>query len=272
MKLLLIVRVPWQLEFYVQLSSECCGKAVQKKLEELDGIHQVEIDVEKETVVLETTLASSQIIQALELSGRRAVFKGYGTTLGSPFLGAAVAEMKGISGVLGVVRFLQSNENTCIVDGTIDGLTPGDHGIHIHEFGDLTGGCEGVGEHYNPTNSSHGGPDERERHYGDLGNVTADDHGRAVFRKEDRVIKVWDIIGRSLVVTEKPDDLGQGSTNSSKLDGNSGKRLSCGIIARSAGLFENPKKICLCDGISVWNERDYPVAGESRNQKDKIEI
>ena len=42
--------------------------------------------------------------------------------------------------------------------------------------------------------------------------------------------------------------------------------VACGIIARSAGLFENDKQICQCDGVSLWNERDVPAAGPGRSQ------
>lgn len=59
---------------------------------------------------------------------------------------------------------------------------------------------------------------------GDLGNVDAGSDGRAVFRIVDPLVKVWDVIGRSLVITESEDDLGIGSALSSKLDGNSGQR------------------------------------------------
>lgn len=41
----------------------------------------------------------------------------------------------------GVVRFIQANEDECIVDGTIDGLTPGLHGLHVHELGDISDNC-----------------------------------------------------------------------------------------------------------------------------------
>lgn len=41
-------------------------------------------------------------------------------------------------------------------------------------------------------------------------------------------------------------------------------RLACGIIARSAGMFENSKRICACDGVTLWDERDKPLAGPSR--------
>lgn len=47
-------------------------------------------------------------------------------------------------------------------------------------------------------------------------------------------------------------------------------RLACGIIARSAGLFQNPKQICACDGVTLWEERDRPIAGKGRS-KAKME-
>lgn len=58
-------------------------------------------------------------------------------------MGAAVAMLGGSTGSInGVVRFVQINEDECVIDGTIDGLTPGNHGIHVYECGDLSNGCE----------------------------------------------------------------------------------------------------------------------------------
>ncbi|GBO19957.1 Copper chaperone for superoxide dismutase [Araneus ventricosus] len=97
-----------------------------------------------------------------------------------------------------------------------------------------------------------------ELHYGDLGNIVADSQARASFRIHDNIVKVYDIIGRSLAVTADRDDLGKGNNESSTIDGNSGKCLAAAIIARSAGLFENPKRICQCDGVTVWDETSQP--------------
>lgn len=108
------------------------------------------------------------------------------------------------------------------------------------------------------------------KHAGDLGNIQADQTGRAVFKFNDSYLKVWDIIGRSIVVTENSDDLGKFDNSQSPIDGNSGKRLACGIIARAAGIFQNYKKICACDGVTLWEERDRPLAGANRREKSSL--
>ncbi|KAE9415214.1 hypothetical protein Angca_010304 [Angiostrongylus cantonensis] len=71
---------------------------------------------------------------------------------------------------IGSVDFEQ-NGNVVTINGSVSGLTPGLHGIHIHEIGDLGNGCLNARGHYNPTNNPHGAPSDRIRHVGDLGNL-----------------------------------------------------------------------------------------------------
>lgn len=174
-----------------------------------------------------------------------------------------------VNQIKGVIRFsLPANEaHGCVVDGVIDGLTSGQHGIHIHECGDISNGCKNLGQHYNPRKTRHGSPDNSadQRHVGDLGNIEADSSGRATFRFTDKLVSVGDIIGRSIVVTENADDFGCGNNEQSLIDGNSGAILAFGIIARSAGILQNFKKICACDGVTIWDERDKPAAGSKRS-------
>uniref|UniRef100_A0A4X2KZ63 Superoxide dismutase copper/zinc binding domain-containing protein n=1 Tax=Vombatus ursinus TaxID=29139 RepID=A0A4X2KZ63_VOMUR len=125
-------------------------------------------------------------------------------------LGAAVAILGQPGAVQGVVRFLQACPQRCLIEGTIDGLEPGPHGLHVHQYGDLTQNCASCGDYFNPEGMPHGGPKDTLQHLGDLGNVCASADGRAAFRIEDERLKVWDVIGRSLVIDADEDDLGQG--------------------------------------------------------------
>ena len=43
--------------------------------------------------------------------------------------------------VRGVVRMVQTSENKCVFEGTVDGLPPGRHSLCIHETGDISNGC-----------------------------------------------------------------------------------------------------------------------------------
>ncbi|GLD53877.1 copper chaperone for superoxide dismutase [Lates japonicus] len=69
-----------------------------------------------------------------------------------------------------------------------------------------------------------GGTENIEDRTGDLGNIDAGPDGRDSFRLEETQLKVWDVIGRSLVVDAGEDDLGRGSHPLSKHTGNSGER------------------------------------------------
>lgn len=84
------------------------------------------------------------------------------------------------------------------------GLKPGKHGFHIHQFGDYTAGCVSAGSHFNPFKKEHGGPEDENRHAGDLGNVVAGDDGVAKIDITDSQIPLEgpnSILGRSVVVS-----------------------------------------------------------------------
>jgi len=136
--------------------------------------------------------------------------------------------------VQGTVYFNQASDSDPVkVTGEITGLKSGLHGFHIHEFGDNTNGCMSAGPHFNPSGKEHGGPTHEVRHAGDLGNVVADDSGKAVVDISDKQISLsgkLSILGRTVVVHADPDDLGDGGHELSKSTGNAGARLACGVI------------------------------------------
>ena len=116
----------------------------------------------------------------------------------------------------------------------IKGLANGKHGFHIHEYGDLTDGCMSSCSHFNPFHKNHGGRGSKERHVGDLGNITSINKlAKGVFY--DNLISLdfkskCCIVGRCVVVHKDRDDLGRGKDEESLKTGNAGKRLGCGVI------------------------------------------
>ncbi|XP_065177411.1 copper chaperone for superoxide dismutase-like [Sycon ciliatum] len=244
---------PTKVEFAVKMTCQSCVAAVKNSLRDIDGVQGVDVDLQNERVVVTSTLPTAKVQSLLESSGRSVLVRGQGpvataASVGAQHLGAAVAIMLGRSGVTGLARFTQVEDDKCILEGTVDGLSPGKHGIHIHEYGDISQGCESVGDHFNPYQRPHGPPEAEDRHVGDLGNVEADASGRAIFRLEEKVVKVWDVIGRTIVVDGVEDDYSPAYKST--------VRVACGIIARSAGLFENDKKVCACTGRTMWQEKE----------------
>uniref|UniRef100_A0A1P8NQJ8 Superoxide dismutase [Cu-Zn] n=2 Tax=Corbicula fluminea TaxID=45949 RepID=A0A1P8NQJ8_CORFM len=141
--------------------------------------------------------------------------------------------LKGDANVSGVITLTQDGADKEVkVTGEITGLAAGEHGFHVHEFGDNSNGCTSAGAHYNPDKVDHAGPEDAVRHVGDLGNVVADEAGCKV-DITDKVITLTgerSIIGRTLVVHADKDDLGRGGHELSKTTGNAGGRLACGVI------------------------------------------
>lgn len=124
-------------------------------------------------------------------------------------------------------------DNGLLVNITAKGMSPGAHGVHIHE----TGKCEGpdfksAGGHWNPASKEHGFDNPNGAHAGDFFNldIGADGTGalEAMVRGgtlSDGANALLDADGAAFVVHAGPDDL---KTDPS---GESGGRIACGVFA-----------------------------------------
>ncbi|VDP94540.1 unnamed protein product [Echinostoma caproni] len=129
----------------------------------------------------------------------------------------------------------QPTDAYILVDATISGLKQNQSvNLAIHKCGDLSSSSYSCGDIF--TN---------EFTNGNLGNIVADDEGRANLIVEKSGLKLHDLIGRSVVLHDTLTE----------------SRLASGVIARSAILSQNRKKVCACSGKTLWEERvDSPFA------------
>jgi Cu-Zn family superoxide dismutase len=143
--------------------------------------------------------------------------------------GAAAAILYDTSGqTVGTALLAEQAVGTVAVFVVVVGLTPGDHGIHAHETGACDPGGEkafaSAGGHVNPTATEHGA------HAGDLGNITVDDTGLAIFELvTDRFaltageVPLLDADGAAIVIHANRDE--------NDPEGASfGGRIACGVL------------------------------------------
>lgn len=147
--------------------------------------------------------------------------------LAEPSHAIAVLRPIGGSEARGLVTFARIEGGVRVV-AAVDGLSPGRHGFHVHEYGDCSASDgTSAGGHFNPDGSPHGGPGDADRHVGDLGNISADSDGTARHDAVDPRIELGgprSIIGRAVILHAGEDD------QTSQPSGAAGARIACGVI------------------------------------------
>ena len=117
---------------------------------------------------------------------------------------------------------------------SIEGLTPGPHGFHIHQNPDCRAKDKGgkmvpglaAGGHYDPAGAGkHLGP-YQEGHLGDLPILWVDSEGKANTPMLAPRVKVSDLMGRSLMIHAGGDNY----LDVPRKLGGGGARAACGIV------------------------------------------
>ncbi len=243
------------LEFMVEMRCERCVESVREAIEGVDGTIAVEVSLRANTATATTTANARAVTDAVEARGHKIRLIGQGSAMSreveeeafgealAKALGtdvrtlrqslACVGEFKGETyghgDVAGTVRFVQASEEVVLVEISLSGLRPNARAaVTVRECGDLTRGVDSCGGAYG----------------GDAGVVAVvdvDANGRAEMPSTilNSGFKCWDIIGRGVAV-HATEDAGDA------------RGAVASVLARSAGVGANHKKLCQCDGTVIW--------------------
>lgn len=125
---------------------------------------------------------------------------------------------------------LSNTTGGMMLTGTLRGLPPGPHGIHLHAVGRCDAPFTSAGGHWNPRSKMHGTLNAQGPHLGDMPNIIVGGDSSATIRVlspggtlrgNDALL---DADGAAVVIHATMDDY---RTDPS---GNSGARIACGVV------------------------------------------
>ena len=143
---------------------------------------------------------------------------------------------------------VQVSPSLTVVDLTIRGLSPGRYNATVRETGDISQGASSTGGIWEAVKAKFQAEKPKATPRGIFGTVEVGKNGTGgVFF--DRPVAIWEMIGRSMVVSRQE----EGKFRRDDPD------TLVGVIARSAGVWDNDKTVCSCSGKNVWEERKEQV-------------
>eukprot|EP00842_Homolaphlyctis_polyrhiza_P005466 jgi/Hompol1/5920/HPOL_000311-RA len=246
------------------------------------------ISIPEQTVTLISRLPVSTLLSALKSTGLKTIVRGYNPidvqkdtasmsgsqeTTPATGLSAAVCIFEAFPGSgeirgwaqdtnAGLARIVWLGNDHLIIDISIQlalspqvvaeygGEIPSQWQLHVREFGDLSQGVVSCGD----ITADIGRLDAT------VARKTAE--GSSVLNAAgifDVVMPLWQIVGRSLTLVPLLTADVVAKRLHRELDPSQVAELQmqlgfAGVIARSAGAFENTKKVCSCSGKTLWEE------------------
>lgn len=240
----LIMTQLFQIVFNVPMECQSCVDSVNHALESLKGLENIEVDLSTETVTVVGCLPPSEIVKKIRETGKDAIIRGTGKPNS-----AAVCILESFDPndferpVKGLARFVAVGDDELLVDLTVNGLPKGTYYPLIRTSGNLSEGAYSTGGIFHPF-----APIEVDQ----LSDISTKISSIGAFSQStselcsgqsflQAKLKIHELIGRSMVL--------------SKLKTEISSDALCGVIARSAGAWENDKSVCSCTGKTVWQER-----------------
>ena len=231
--------------FAVPLECESCVKSVSGALDNINGIDNYDVDLKQNTVKTHGSVAPSEIVRAIQGVGKDAVIRGTGAPNS-----AAVCIMESFdekdksTPVKGLARIVSVGEKDVVIDLTMNGLNKGVYYPSIRTSGNLSRAPFSTGRlFYELAPVDVSTPADESTVILSLGSLNTSSKsnsfsGQAFLQGK---LDINDLIGRSMILSRIKDEISPDSL--------------CGVIARSAGIWENNKQVCSCTGKSLWQER-----------------
>ncbi|KAL8813556.1 MAG: hypothetical protein Q9223_004884 [Gallowayella weberi] len=250
----------YEATFSVPLECDACINDIKGALSKLDGITSTTFSLPHRLVSITSTTPPSTLISTIQSTGRDAILRGSGnpnsaavcileippssTSPSPPNTNPQKSKSKYDSPVRGLARLITLSEKLTLLDMTLTAVPKGRYTVSVRRTGDISHGKASLGSIYT------GDDGDRE---GELGVVSIDEQGRGSLVAEIGW-RVWELVGRGICVER--------IAGASAVGDESGKGPAevVGVVARSAGVWENEKVVCGCSGKTVWEEREEMVA------------
>lgn len=223
----------FEMVFNDPMNCEDCEQTVKMALQDVQGLETIKLDWKANLVNVFGYVAPSDIVASLQGIGKDAILRGTGKPNS-----AAVCILESLDPVTknhlvkGLARMMAVDEGNIVVDLTLSLLENGTYYPQIRSSGNLSEGAFSTGKLFHSF-----GPIK-------LGDVRKSDKEKGLASHQQLLsasLKIHELIGRSFVLSKAEHEI----TADSLL----------GVVARSAGAWENNKSVCTCSGRTVWQER-----------------
>eukprot|EP01127_Copromyxa_protea_P004770 TRINITY_DN14596_c0_g1_i1.p1 TRINITY_DN14596_c0_g1~~TRINITY_DN14596_c0_g1_i1.p1 ORF type:complete len:221 (-),score=45.96 TRINITY_DN14596_c0_g1_i1:45-674(-) len=203
------------------MTCDSCVQSVKQALAPFgDTIESLEIKLDTRQVVVSGSVSTSDIVRAIRAAGLRVAVAGKSSS--GSHLGSAVAQFVGPQ-VKGVIFFTQVTDEDCLIDVTLDGLQENEeYLLALHQWGDMSENFKRVGNVLS----------DEKGEYGRIGTLSLTNTTGKLNKTVSANVDF--LYGRSACLHNK-DSI-----------------VAAAMVVRSAGVFQNTKRICACDGTSIW--------------------
>ncbi|CAN3357348.1 superoxide dismutase 1 copper chaperone [Diutina catenulata] len=216
----------FEIVFNVDMTCQSCVDSVSQAVDKVPGIDSYKVDLANKQLITNGSAAPSTIVEAVQSTGKDAIIRGTGKPDSAAVCILENFTLQEARPVKGMARMVAVAENDLVVDLTLNGVPKGTYYPTIRSSGNLADGALSTGS---------------ELHKLDPIEATVpSDTGYSGQSFSHVSTALYNLIGRSMVVSQGPEV---------KADS------LCGVIARSAGAWQNDKMVCSCTGKTVWEER-----------------